>query len=67
MTSLRRALKRLRLKNGDILVVRDQELMHTLCEQSFDGIAPVPIVYAEGKNPFSVISKEEMKKLIETP
>lgn len=62
------ALERLQLQEGDILLVRDQELMATLAEAEFTGVPKVPLIYApNGKSDLIRMSKEEYEKSLPKP
>jgi hypothetical protein len=53
--TLRRALKRLRLREGDVLIVRDPDLFLRLGETGIPGFKlNIPIIYAEGKHDLEV-------------
>lgn len=54
--TLRRAIKRLRLKPGDVVLVRDPNLMKHICDAGRNaGINfPVPVIFEPRKNDIQV-------------
>jgi len=63
--TLRRALKRLRLKPGDVIICRDWHLMDQLEDLRIPGLDfSIPILYAPDKNSISRMPREELLKQI---
>jgi DNA-binding transcriptional regulator LsrR (DeoR family) len=61
---VKKALRRLRLSEGDIVVVRDHETMQALSEQlPIKGVPNCPVIYVPGS--VHRLSKEYLKKLME--
>ena len=61
---MKNQLRRLRLKEGDIVVVRDHETLEALLNIGpVKGIPACPIVVSEGS--IHRLSKEYLKKLLE--
>jgi hypothetical protein len=58
--TLRRALHKLRLKEGDILIVRTPELMQRLAFNQMKLKFRVLLLYAENKNDIIKMSRKEL-------
>lgn len=64
MSGLKNKLRRLRLREGDVVLVRDHETMKALADlYPMKGVPPVPIVYCPGS--VHRLSREYLQKLIE--
>jgi hypothetical protein len=63
--TLRRAVRRLRLKEGDILLCRDPNMLDALMGIHDPKIPPVAILITEAKHSLQVTSKEELRRLLE--
>jgi hypothetical protein len=60
--TFRRALRRLRLKNGDILLMH-RDLAHTAMCRPLVGPVSVPVVFFDNKNDIRRMPFEELEKI----
>ena len=62
-SSVRKLIQRLRLEPGDILVVRDWEIVSQLVETPISGVPQIPIIYAP--NGIEKMKREDLQAILD--